>query len=306
MKYLVMKYSLRTLLPLFVVIFLLLLGIPILTKSVIVEVIEDTLKPVTEHEAMRSSPETEDLFFHPDLLGKNMRDEAVIQAAREALIAPAREGPYYLDNPRQKFYSQHGQDKHVKEIFRDMKGGFFFEVGALTGESLSNTLYLERELGWTGVLMEPTPVSYHVLKSKNRRAHIMRACLVPDTSYREPVFDIGREAWGNTLVDAEKTSKSVRVPCYPFYSILAALGNPVVDYMSLDVEGVELKVLKSIPWDDVKIRVITIEIFLLPEGPEALRVFMEEKGFKFIKQLDQDYLFINKQLSRGLNIKVMK
>ncbi|XP_018010969.1 uncharacterized protein LOC108668294 [Hyalella azteca] len=301
MRYIAMTYSLRTLLSVLVVIFLLLLGIPFLTKSVIVEVTE-----VTEHEAMRSSPETEDLFFHPDLLGKDMRDEAVIQAAREALIAPAREGPYYLDNPRQKFYSQHGQDKHVTKIFRDMRGGFFFEVGALTGESLSNTLYLERELGWTGVLMEPTPVSYHVLKSKNRRAHIMRACLAPDTSYREPVFDIGREAWGNTLVDAEKTSKSVGVPCYPFYSILAALGNPVVDYMSLDVEGVELKVLKSIPWDDVKIRVITIEIFLLPEGPEALRTFMEGKGFKFIKQLNQDYLFINKQLSGGLNMNVTK
>jgi hypothetical protein len=37
--------------------------------------------------------------------------------------------------------------------------------------------------------MEPTPVSYHVLKSKNRRAHIMRACVVPDTSYREPFFE---------------------------------------------------------------------------------------------------------------------
>ncbi|XP_018010977.2 uncharacterized protein LOC108668302 [Hyalella azteca] len=118
-----------------------------------------------------------------------MRDEAVIQAARETLIAPAREGPYYLDNPRQKFYSQDGQDKYVKKIFRDMKGCFFFEVGALTGESLSNTLYLERNLGWTGVLMEPTPVSYHVLKNKNRRSHIMRACLAPDTSNREPVYE---------------------------------------------------------------------------------------------------------------------
>ncbi|XP_018010989.1 protein Star-like [Hyalella azteca] len=250
----------------------------------------------------QTSPETEDLFFHPDLVGKDMRDEAVIQAARQALIAPAREGPYYLDNPRQVFYSQHGQDKHVAAIFNNTKGGFFFEVGALTGESLSNTLYLERDLGWTGVLMEPTPVSYHVLKSKNRRAHIMRACLAPDTSYREPVFDIAGEAWGNTLMNAKKTEESLRVPCYPLYSILAALGNPVIDYMSLDVEGVEMKVLKNIPWDDVKIRVITIEIFLLPEGPEALRTFMEEKGFKFIKQLNQDYLFINKQLSGGLNM----
>jgi hypothetical protein len=71
----------------------------------------------------------------------------------------------------------------------------------------------------------------------------LKSCIVVE--YGQAIiyfFSIGREAWGNTLVDAEKTSKSVRVPCYPFYSVLAALGNPVVDYMSLDVEGVELKV----------------------------------------------------------------
>jgi hypothetical protein len=30
-----------------------------------------------------------------------------------------------------------------------------------------------------------------------------------------------------------------------------ALGNPTVDYMSLDIEGAELPVLKTVPWDKV-------------------------------------------------------
>ena len=42
--------------------------------------------------------------------------------------------------------------------------------------------------------------------------------------------------------------------CFPLYSILLALGNPTVDYFSLDVEGVEAGVLNSIPWDKVDIR----------------------------------------------------
>ena len=37
--------------------------------------------------------------------------------------------------------------------------------------------------------------------------------------------------------------------------ILLAMGNPVVDYFSLDVEGAELPILKSIPWDSVDIKV---------------------------------------------------
>ena len=43
--------------------------------------------------------------------------------------------------------------------------------------------------------------------------------------------------------------------CLPLYSILLSVGNPVVDYFSLDVEGAEMGILKSIPWDKVDIKV---------------------------------------------------
>ena len=47
----------------------------------------------------------------------------------------------------------------------------------------------------------------------------------------------------------------VPVQCFPIYSILAALNRTTVDYFSLDIEGDELSVLKTIPWDSVDIRV---------------------------------------------------
>ena len=50
--------------------------------------------------------------------------------------------------------------------------------------------------------------------------------------------------------------------CFPFHSILFAIGNPTVDYFSLDVEGVELDILKTIPWNKVDIKVtIYLTIF---------------------------------------------
>jgi hypothetical protein len=50
----------------------------------------------------------------------------------------------------------------------------------------------------------------------------------------------------------------IRVACFPFHSILFAIGNPIVDYFSLDIVGGELEVLKSIPWDKVVIKVLFI------------------------------------------------
>lgn len=48
----------------------------------------------------------------------------------------------------------------------------------------------------------------------------------------------------------------VEVQCVPLYSLLLALNRTTVDYFSLDVEGNELEVLQSIPWDKVNIKVM--------------------------------------------------
>ena len=55
--------------------------------------------------------------------------------------------------------------------------------------------------------------------------------------------------------EVESNAKVSTVVCLPLYTILLAVGNPIVDFFSLDVEGVELDVLKTIPWDLVHIKV---------------------------------------------------
>ena len=47
---------------------------------------------------------------------------------------------------------------------------------------------------------------------------------------------------------------NLAMQCLPLYTILLALGNPAVHFFSLDIEGAELPVLKTVPWDKVDIR----------------------------------------------------
>ena len=45
------------------------------------------------------------------------------------------------------------------------------------------------------------------------------------------------------------------VKCFPLYEILLAVGNPTIDYFSLDIGSrAEMHVLKTIPWDKVDIK----------------------------------------------------
>ena len=63
------------------------------------------------------------------------------------------------------------------------------------------------------------------------------------------------EVKGWASKDVESNAKLIQALCLPFISILYAIGNPRVDYFSLDIEGVELDVLKTIPWEKVDIKV---------------------------------------------------
>ena len=59
------------------------------------------------------------------------------------------------------------------------RGGFYVESGAFDGERSSNTMYLERERGWTGLLVEMDPYFYTQLIGKSRRSWSINACLSP-------------------------------------------------------------------------------------------------------------------------------
>ena len=55
---------------------------------------------------------------------------------------------------------------------------------------------------------------------------------------------------------ANITENVYKIQCFPLYSILLAIGKTEIDYFGLDVEGSEYKILKTIPWHKVNIKVL--------------------------------------------------
>lgn len=54
---------------------------------------------------------------------------------------------------------------------------------------------------------------------------------------------------------------TIEIQCFPLYSILLAANRTSIDYLSLDIEGFEIKILKTIPWDRVDIKVFVTSIY---------------------------------------------
>ncbi|CAL4218703.1 unnamed protein product, partial [Meganyctiphanes norvegica] len=189
-----------------------------------------------------------------------------------------------------------GQAKQIRNIVGNLKGGFFVECGAWDGESRSNTLKFEKDFGWRGLLIEADPVNYESLLEKNRKAWSVNRCLSLKTHPTEVMFDLNMSMGRISNLTKPKVTWQRQVECLPLYSLMLALNVSTIDYFSLDVEGDELPILKTIPWDKLNIRTLSVESFSKFKSKQITK-YISERGYKLYIQFshpkghDQDLIF---------------
>lgn len=194
-------------------------------------------------------------------------------------------GNYSFYSKTPQLDGQIGVPPFVDKILRNKTNGFYIECGAADGEEGTNTLYFEIKRNWKGLLIEPNKNTFKKLLNKNRNAIHINSCL-SNTKKPQKVEFINphMDQLGGVVGlvrENVKGSLSEEI-CLPLYSILLSIGNPTVDYFSLDVEGAEMGILESIPWDKVDIRVISVEVQHLDK--KAVTKFMKSVGYFLVKR----------------------
>ena len=237
------------------------------------------------------------------------RQSLINELQTEYLIPPSK-SEYNLKTPRGRATSM-GQGQQIRKLFKDMRNGFFVECGALDGETRSNTLSLERDLDWTGVLIEGSPENVEKMKGKHRKSWLVPNCLSTVNGTFEAVFksafNIGR------IVDGRKnTGRDLhKVKCFSLDLILAAIDRTHVDYFSLDVEGHEFEVLKTIPFDRLDITALSVEFSHVGEVSNVkgdMIEFMARFGYEMRAKvthynlLAHDYIFVKKGFNEDVKL----
>ena len=129
--------------------------------------------------------------------------------------------------------------------------GHFVELGALDGQSYSNTLALERCFNWTGLLIEANPTNFAILQRSGRRATMVHAAVCKDIPSITMTLQGGPAAGDVRKLSRRQlrrfnASQTVEVPCRTLTEIMATAGLASADFLSLDVEGSEDKVLETV------------------------------------------------------------
>jgi len=224
-------------------------------------------------------------------------DPKLIQLIKDCvLFPPSRDKEYNLSKKNPNLRGQFDQAVEVDRMYGGrLEGRFFIEAGAWDGEFISNTLLLEMERGWTGLLVEPNPAGFKALQGKQRKAWTSPACLSTEQNNIRTGF-MAEGVGGALLQDQEDNhGEDTQVTCVPLYSLLLALDNPTVDYMSLDIEGAELSVLKTVPWESVDIRMLGVETNHAGETGGSrwdIISYLESQGYEHIGTIGIDDFFI--------------
>jgi FkbM family methyltransferase len=213
------------------------------------------------------------------------------------------------------FYSQDKQDEFLEnKVFKGYKNGVFMDIGAHDGVSINNTLYFEKNHNWSGINIEPIKYIYDKL-TINRPNSININCAVcnndgtaefiQNDGYTEMISGLKTDfdprhfdRLNNELSEMGGNSTIVEVVTKKVETICDEYNIRHINYLSVDVEGAEFSVIKSINFDKVFIDVIGFENNYDDISIPIVQ-YLEQKNFiMFHKSLD---IFMINKMSPFIN-----
>jgi FkbM family methyltransferase len=181
---------------------------------------------------------------------------AEVQSAREIDEFRARYGPGRN--------SEREEEWLIRDFFKDRRGGFFVDVGANHYRTASKTYYLETELGWSGIAIEPLkefaadwgryrsrtrffPLFVSSASDETAKLYVLRAQSSVASSNQAFVRQFGEP-------DEVRT-----VPTVALNDLLDRERVQKIDFLSMDIELHEPEALKGFDIDRFRPELVCIE-----------------------------------------------
>lgn len=242
-------------------------------KRYTIEIIKMSTPYVVRHDDVEHTENVTNIFERENLAAD---DQNIISFIQNLIHTDAlREGAYNLTDPKREDRSR-GRARDLDAYFQKKLAGFFVEIGAGDGESQSPTLMLERDRQWNGLLIEPDPEKYKEMLEKGRTSQLLNACVKTNKTHHSLEF-IG-------------DSETSRTPCFWIESILLANGVTKIDVLSIDVNGKEVDILKSFPFEKFPVSAVTVELHGKFAKTTEIMHFMKENDFKSLKLMGNHIL----------------
>jgi FkbM family methyltransferase len=224
----------------------------------------------------------------------------ILPARVRVMLWPLRER--FFDPHAVKSYSQEGEDMVLRRLFERQAAGFYVDVGAHHPRRFSNTnLFYQR--GWRGVNIDATPGVKALFDRVRPRDTTVEAAISRDG--RELKFRVYADQALNTLSEGEASPTAqagevvLRETTLPTRRLAEVLreyipAGQAIDFMSVDVEGMDLEVLEGNDWSAYRPRYLLVECFGVPLAEvdrSPVGVFLRGQNYELFGKCVHTFIF---------------
>ena len=195
-------------------------------------------------------------------------------------------GKLYVNDCLNSF-SQYNEDILIDSIFNNKRKGFYVDIGANDPDIFNNTKRFY-EKGWHGINIEPNPLLYNKLREKRNNDINLNMGIGPQnieldfyqmsedtlSSFSKEILRKNQKMFGAKVIDVRKIKVVPLAEIFDKY-----VKENIIDFISLDVEGLELEVLRSNNWERYKPRLVLVEIFY---NKDLIEEYLKSIGYTLI------------------------
>jgi FkbM family methyltransferase len=203
-------------------------------------------------------------------------------------------------------FSQEGEDMILRRLFDQKKTGFYVDVGAHHPQKFSNTYFFYLK-GWNGINIDPIPGRIELFNKLRHRDINLEIGI--SGSRQNLTYYIFNEQALNTFSKEiayqrpapYKIIQEKQVETYPLVEVLDQYlpSNQKIDFLNVDVEGLDEEVLKSNNWEKYRPHIILAESLRMSSLEEAMNsevaLFLQQKGYNLIAKASNTLLFEEKK-----------
>lgn len=221
---------------------------------------------------------------------KHKINSLALEQIRSILL---QRGYYSMDNEAQISFSQMGEDRILQMIFPNKNNGFYVDVGAYHPKRYSNT-YLFYLKGWQGINIDTTPGSmklFNTLRPRDINLEIAIASKATEVRYNlfnEPALN----TFSKDMLKRNSTldHKVIETKNMQTQTLHQVFGKHLpkkqrIDFLSIDVEGLDYDVLISNNWEKFRPQVVLIEdVNFSLEKPQNSKIytFLRKKRYALL------------------------
>jgi len=163
----------------------------------------------------------------------------------------------FRNKKKGSYFGEFGEDVLVNRFFRKKNNGFYVDIGCYHPIKGSLTYRLHKK-GWKGLNVDLSKISIDLFKLARPKDYNIHAAIT-DFDGETQFFENDMINQQNTLENNGTNLKKVKINAFKLQTLLEKLNIDNIDFLNIDAEGSDYKVISSLDLNKIRPKIICIE-----------------------------------------------